>query len=249
VTQAWATIDAGMSESRRISRPRAVAFDVMETLFSMNSVAVALREAGLEEHRRAQLMPRLLRDGFALAASGAYRPFRDVADAALAAIAPELDAPARHQVFDAFGSLDAHPDAQPALERFTQAGVPVATLTNGSAVTTNSLLARAGLAELVGSVISVDDVQMWKPAPAPYRHAADVLGVAPGELALVAVHSWDVHGAHHAGLVTGWASRLEGTFPATFTPPDVSGADLVDVAGRLLALAIGTHPQEHDEGT
>jgi 2-haloacid dehalogenase len=225
-----------MSESRRVPRPRAVAFDVIETLFSLNSVAVALREVGVEEHRREQLMSRLLRDGFALAASGAYRPFRDVADGALAAIAAELDAPARQRVLDAFGSLDAHPDAQPALERFTEAGVPVATLTNGSAATTSSLLAGAGLAELVGHVISIDEVQIWKPAPAPYRHAAGVLGVAPGELALVAVHAWDIHGAHHAGLVTGWASRFEGTFPATFTPPDVSGADLVDVADGLLAL-------------
>lgn len=225
-----------MTESRRVIRPRAVAFDVVETLFSLEGVATALRALGLGVHGRERFFTRLLRDGFALAASGVYRPFRDVADGALAAIAPELDATARRHVLDTFGALDAHPDAQPALEHFAEAGVPVAALSNGSAATTTSLLDRAGLAELVGDVISIDEVQMWKPAPAPYRHAADVLGVAPGELALVAVHSWDVHGAHHAGLVTGWAWRLESTFPATFTAPDVSGADLVEVADGLLAL-------------
>jgi 2-haloacid dehalogenase len=36
--------------------------------------------------------------------------------------------------------------------------------------------------------------------------------------------------------MTGWASRLEGTFPAVFDPPDVTGGDLVEVADRLLAL-------------
>jgi len=29
---------------------------------------------------------------------------------------------------------------------------------------------------------------------------------------------------------------LEGAFPATFDPPDVSGVDLDDVVGQLLAL-------------
>jgi 2-haloacid dehalogenase len=225
-----------MSQSRRVLRPRAVAFDVVETLFSLKSVAVALREVGVEAHRREQLMTRLLRDGFALAASGTYRPFRDVADGALTAVAAGLDAWERRHVLDAFGSLDAQPDAYPALERLAEAGVAVAALSNGSAATTSALLERAGLAVLVGHVISIDEVQMWKPAPAPYRHAAGVVGVEPGQLALVAVHAWDIHGAHHAGLVTGWASRLEGTFPATFSPPDVSGADLVGVADGLLAL-------------
>jgi 2-haloacid dehalogenase len=184
-----------------------------------------------------RLFTHLLRDGFALAASGAYRPFRDVADCALAAEAPALTASQREAVLGAFSLLDAHPDARPALEHLHRAGVPVVALTNGASATTTALLERAGLDTLVARVISVDEVRAWKPAPAPYRHAADVLGVEPGRLAHVAVHAWDVHGAHRAGLVTGWASRREGVFPVTFDPPDVTGADLVEVADRLLALS------------
>jgi 2-haloacid dehalogenase len=217
------------------ARPRAVAFDVVETLFSLEPVGVALRAAGLGALGLDWFFTRLLRDGFALAATGSFRPFREVADAALASIAAGLDAAQRHQVLDAFGQLDAHPDALPALERAGRAGVPVAALTNGSAATTTSLLERSGLDRFITRVISIDEVRQWKPARAVYRHAAAVLGVEPGQLALIAVHSWDVHGAHHAGLVTGWASRLEGTFPATFTPPDVTGGDLVEVVDALLA--------------
>jgi 2-haloacid dehalogenase len=98
------------------------------------------------------------------------------------------------------------------------------------------LLARNGLDTLVTRVISVDEVRTWKPAPAPYLHAAGVLGVEPHRLALVAAHAWDVHGARRAGLLGGWVSRLEGSFPATFDPPDVTGADLVEVVEHLLAL-------------
>ena len=62
------------------------------------------------------------------------------------------------------------------------------------------------------------------------------MGVAPGELALVAAHAWDVNGASRAGLVTGWVSRLEKQFLSVMNPPDVTGGTLTGVGQRLLAL-------------
>lgn len=220
----------------KVCRPLVVAFDVVETLFSLGAVEVALADAGPGAPTVERFFDRLLRDGFALAASGSYRPFRDVADRALAATSSGLDAATRGRILGAFARLDPHPDARPALERVRAAGLAAAALTNGSATLTAGLLERAGFEELVERVVSIDEAQAWKPAPAPYRHAAEVLGVVPGRLALVAVHSWDVHGARRAGLVTGWASRLEGRFPAIFDRPDVIGSDLVEVVDGLLAL-------------
>jgi 2-haloacid dehalogenase len=216
------------------TRPRGISFDVIETLFSLEPVGIALSAVGLDQFGLDRFFTRVLRDGFVLAATGTYRPFRDVADAALSSLAPSLTPAERDQVLQAFGRLDAHPDARPALEHASRAGVPVAALTNGSAAVTTALLDRAGLRALVTRVISIDEVHQWKPAPAVYRHAAEAMGVEPARLAHVAVHAWDLHGAHHAGLITGWASRLEGTLPATFTPPDVTEADLVGVVDRLL---------------
>lgn len=51
----------------------------------------------------------------------------------------------------------------------------------------------------------------------------------------MAVHSWDIHGAHATGMVTGWCSRLEGTFPDIYNKPDLIGPDLVTVSSALLA--------------
>jgi 2-haloacid dehalogenase len=209
---------------------------VVETLVSLDAVGAALTDVGVEHEPVQRFFTRLLRDGFALAASGAHRPFPEVADGALAAIAPGIPAGDRTRVLGAFRRLEAHPDAHPALDRLAGAGLPVVALTNGTAETTSVLLERNGLDSLVGRVVSIDEVRAWKPAPAPYLHAANVLGVEPQRLALVAAHAWDVHGARRAGLIGGWVSRLEGSFPATFDPPDVTGADLVEVVDRLLAL-------------
>jgi 2-haloacid dehalogenase len=81
------------------------------------------------------------------------------------------------------------PDAAPALERLAAQHVPIAALTNGSAKITQHLLAASGLDRFVTTLVSIDEITTWKPAPAPYLHAAARLGVQPAELAMVAVHA------------------------------------------------------------
>jgi 2-haloacid dehalogenase len=63
-----------------------------------------------------------------------------------------------------------------------------------------------------------------------------VLGVEPHRLELIAAHAWDCRGARRAGLVTGWVNRLEREYSPIFAPPDVTGADLTEVARDLLDL-------------
>ena len=120
-----------------------------------------------------------------------------------------------------------------------EAELRVVTLTNGSAQVTDSLLRRAGLRAYVEQVLSVDDVRRWKPSPEIYRHAARSCHVPPDQVALVAAHSWDTHGARNAGLTTGWVSRLETHDPDIFDPADVTGDDLVSVVEGLTALPSG----------
>ena len=225
---------------RRVGRPAAVAFDVIETLFSLESMRPRLVEAGLPATALEWWFARTLRDGFALAATGAFQPFVRVAELALAEVARSAGAgtgPGRvREILAGLSSLEAHPDAEPALTRLADAGVPVLALTNGAPATTRTLLVNAGLDRLVGQVVSIEDAGHWKPRPEVYRHAADRAGVPPGALALVAVHAWDVHGAVRAGLVAGWAGWLEGTFPTVFDRPHVQAQTLVQVAEGLLAL-------------
>lgn len=208
-------------------------FDVVETLFSLAPVEEALAPLGVP---LPLFFSRVLRDGFALAAAGDHRGFAEVASSVLDQLAAGSDEPRRHAVLSAFSELPPHPDAAPALEALTDAGVPAVVLTNGSAETTTKLLVDAGLDAHVERVVSVDEVRAWKPAPAPYEHAARLLGRRTADLALVAVHSWDVHGARRAGLTTGWCSRLEGSAAAVFEPADARGTDLPKVVHALLRL-------------
>ncbi len=222
-----------MSDMRRVD---AVVFDVVETLFGLDAVARALTSLGQDASTLDVFFTRMLRDAFALGCAGTYRPFAEFADSSLAVAAPTLDDAQRGAVLTAFGELTAHSDVQPAFEQLRSEGVRIAALTNGSATNTARLLDRNDLASFVEVVISVDEIQVWKPKPAPYRHALTRLDLPAGRVAMVAVHAWDIHGAHAAGLVTGWASRLEGIYAAVFDPPDVRGAGLVEVVDALITL-------------
>src|ERR1700712_209820 len=116
----------------------------------------------------------------------------------------------------------------------TRASVRVA-LSNTATASAERLLHRSGLDQHVWRVLSVDQVQRSKPRPEVYRYAAGATGLAPDELALVATHAWDTHGAKAAGLVTGFVARGQ-TYPSVLLQPDVQGETLLDVAHALVNL-------------
>ncbi|MBA3618792.1 MAG: haloacid dehalogenase [Acidothermales bacterium] len=216
------------------TQPRVVVFDVIETLFSLEPTRAAMTEVGLPPDALEVWFARLLRDAFAITAAGGYAGFEVVAKGALTTVLGEGQDRGDHiaEILGSLSALPAHQDAEPALSACARAGVPVVALTNGTAEGTDHLLDRSGLAPLVSRVLSVHDVGMWKPHPSVYQAA--IGEVEPQEAALLAVHGWDIYGARHAGLMTGWCSRLDGILPPSLGPADVEGDDLVTVVERLL---------------
>jgi 2-haloacid dehalogenase len=218
-------------------RPAVVAFDVIETLMSLEPLRARLTEIGQPPGLLEAWYTRTLRDGMALSATGDYVPFRDVAEAALRALTHYTVSDEQvAAVMAGWDELPAFPDALPAVRRLAEAGLRVACLTNGSASLVSAFVDRAGLGDLVERVISVGEVYRWKPSGVVYLYAVSVMGVPADRMALVAAHDWDCHGAKRAGLTTGWVSRKSGGFGAPFAPPDVVGEDLAEVAAKLLTL-------------
>lgn len=224
-------------------RPVVIAFDVIETLFALEPLADRLTAVGLPPDSLRVFFAGMLRDAFALEASGAYRPFSAIASASLEVtmanygVSPEPTTITR--VLEGFAELPAHPDVRPAFERVRAGGVRIVTLTNGSAENTRHLLARAGVLGCVEQTLSVDEVGHWKPHREVYLHAARAVGCDPSRLGFVAAHAWDTHGAKQAGFVTGWVQRQDQRVLSVMLPPDVRGATLTEVVDKLLALSGG----------
>ncbi|MEB3371954.1 haloacid dehalogenase type II [Saccharopolyspora mangrovi] len=218
---------------------KAVAFDVVETLMSLAEVPGRLAERGYPAGLFDAWFNRAVRDGMALAAAGGYRDFDEICAAALRDITgEEVEKATIDHVLGGWDRFPAHDDVLPALEDLRAAGVRVIGLTTGSARTISGFFAHNGLSEHVETVLSCADVGVWKPAPGAYRYATTWLDLPPHQVALVAAHAWDCHGAKRAGLRTGWVSRLEGRYNPTFDPADVAADDLPAVVRGLLGSPV-----------
>jgi len=221
------------------ARPKAVAFDIIGTVFPLEPLrpsvmALGLPAAGLEGWFAAGC-----RDAFAMAAAGDFKPFTTVLEAALDQVLAEqgLDPPEhdRKALVKGLETLDARSDAGAAFQTLVNAGIPLLALSNGAKSSTKSLLERAGIANLVQTVVSVDEVKLSKPRAEVYEHAAREASVATGELALVAVHPWDINGAAAAGLVTAYL-EAERPYSQAMRPPDLTGRSLSELAERIADL-------------
>ena len=215
-------------------RLRAVVFDAVETLFSLDAVAAALETRGYPETLEL-FFTRLLRDGAALSLANSPRSFAAVADGALQVVAPRLDAKGRAGVVAAFATLGVHDDVEAAFQVARSAGLRVAVLTNGGATSVTHLLDAHDLAHYVEVVVGVEDAASWKPGPTPYQLVLERLDLEPAAVAMVAAHAWDTHCAASLGMRTGWVSRLEGVYATTFTAPEIRAATLDAVVSGLLA--------------
>jgi len=215
-----------------------VLFDVNETLSDTSALAGRFEEVGAPGHLAATWFAQVLRDGFALAATGDNAPFAAVADTLLDQTLDgvPLDRPAaeaKEHLLQGFATIPLHPDVAPGLEALAASGRRLVALTNGGRSTCATLLAAAGVDGHFEHLLSVEDAPTWKPGAGAYRWAAERCGVEPAGLMLVAVHPWDVHGAHRAGLATGWVNRTGRAYPTHFVAPDLEVSSLVDLAERL----------------
>jgi 2-haloacid dehalogenase len=135
--------------------------------------------------------------------------------------------------------LPAHPEVAEALRRLRDAGLRLAALTNSTEQVARAQLEHAGLIDAFELVLSADTVGRLKPAPEPYLMAAERLGVAVGELRLVAAHAWDIAGAARAGCAAAFVARPGKVLDPLVERPEIVGADLTEVADAILAIDHG----------
>ena len=137
----------------------------------------------------------------------------------------------------AMAALDAYPEVPAALDRLREAGWATMALTNSAQAMVEAQVANAGLTERFDHVVSVEQVEAYKPAAAPYRRAAEVAGASIEQMCMVACHDWDLAGARAVGMRTAFVRRPGMAWAAVYAEPDVSAADFSDLVDQLLAAA------------
>ncbi len=221
------------AEATTPSPPAVVIFDVNETLSDMSPMATRFEDVNLPGHLAATWFAGLLRDGFALTITGSNPAFSELAQESLRGllqgVAADVDAATGH-VMSGFAQLPLHPDVADGIRALQSSGLRLVTLSNGATAVAEGLLERNGLRDAFDSLLSVQDAPAWKPAASAYRYALEGCEVAAADAMLVAVHPWDIHGAHEAGLRTAWVNRTGNPYPSTMHRPDLEADSLTELA-------------------
>jgi len=119
------------------------------------------------------------------------------------------------------------PDARAGLAKLKRRHV-IATLSNGNVALLTHMAKNAQLPW--DCILSAEVVRHYKPDPETYLGAAELLGVKPGELMMVAAHKDDLHAARACGLKTAFVPRPREYGPQAST--DVSREPAFDVHAR-----------------
>jgi 2-haloacid dehalogenase len=209
-----------------------LAFDVYGTLIDPFGISQGLQEmAGDKTPALAQLWrDKQIEYLFRRALGRGYQPFSvctgQALDYAAKQLQVELSGDDRQKLLEKYRQLPAYSEVAAALRQLKNAGCRNYAFSNGEPDDLARLLAHAGLDEALDGIISVHDVQSFKPDPAVYAHFLKETGSTREETWLVSGNPFDVIGAHLAGWHTAWVKRNPA---AQFDPwgiaPDVIVAD------------------------
>lgn len=209
-----------------------VFFDVVETVFSLSPLEEKLTEFDLPPGTDRLFFAQLLRDAFALSASGVFHTFPEIAKGTLKVLLHSrghaADEETLKDILSVFPQLPAHGDVKPALEKLRSSACQAVLLTNGSKANTEKLVRDNGIEHLVDDMVSVEDFRVWKPQAALYRQAVRKYSCAPENALLVAAHAWDIHGAIRAGFHGIWIQRQESLYHPLMDRPEHQVTNLID---------------------
>jgi len=232
---------------------KALVFDVFGTVVDWREAVARDLRAFFDRHRAGAIDPRAAADAWRERYQPAMeqcrsgqRPFtrldvlhRENLEAVLrehgldpAAISVgELD-----ELNRAWHRLDPWPDVVEGLQRL-KAHYIVAPLSNGNVSLLLNMAKRAGLPWDV--ILGAEVANAYKPQPEAYLRTADILGLRPAQLCLVAAHNSDLAAARTCGLRTAFVLRPREHGPGQVSdlqptqPWDIVAADFLDLAAQL----------------
>ena len=225
------------AQPARAADIEAFAFDAYGTLFDVFSVTALCEELfpGSGDALSQRWRAKQLQYSFLRSLMGRHRDFWVVTGDALVyaarSLGLDLTAARRERLMDAYLSLAAFPDVRPGLEALRDRGVRLAILSNGEPRMLEAAARSAGIDTLLDTIISVEEVKIFKVSPRVYNLGVERLGVDRTALGFVSSNAWDVAGAASAGLITFWIQR------AAAEPPDELGFAAHRVVAEITDLA------------
>ncbi|MEH3107221.1 MAG: HAD family phosphatase [Sphingomonas fennica] len=129
------------------------------------------------------------------------------------------------------------PGAAALLAWLAAEGMPMAVATSTGTTRARDKLGRAGIVDRFAVIVGADDVPRHKPDPAPYLHAAALLGVSPARCWALEDSPTGIRAAAAAGMATFMVPDLIAPTPETGRLCVATLASLADLRPILTAAA------------
>jgi 2-haloacid dehalogenase len=218
----------------KIGGIRACVFDAYGTLFDVNSAARNCQESlGTKWQPLAELWrSKQLQYTWLRSLAGHHADFWQVTGDALDFALETLqinEGSLRKRLMDFYLAPCLYSEVAATLKRLNVKGMTVAILSNGSPSMLHAAVANAGIAELIGSLMSVEEVKVYKPDPAVYEMVGERLNVARNEVCFVSSNGWDAYSAKAFGFRVVWCNRLGWKAERIPSAPDVVVPTLEDL--------------------
>ncbi|WP_051224076.1 haloacid dehalogenase type II [Flavobacterium tegetincola] len=214
-------------------------FDVNETLLDMTPLKKAINLLLNQEQGFRIWFGMLLHYSTVSNEIEQYHDFTTIAATTLQMAATSLDVNVSEaqikETLAIITSLQTYPDVAKGLHLLKENGFRLITLTNSPDGALQKQLENSNLTHYFEQALSIDTVRKYKPAKETYHWAAKKLAVAPEEMMLIAAHGWDIAGASHAGLATGFIAREGQSLYNLARNPDYVAKDILEMAHLLVA--------------
>lgn len=222
----------------------AIVFDLYGTLYDVQAVARACedafptRGAALAQlWRQKQLEYTWLRSQM-----GRYVPFEKITHDALVFACGQfglaLDPATARSLCEAWLHLPPFAEMPGCVRRLKDAGFVLAVLSNGSHHTLDQVIGNSGMKWGFDHVLSVQDVQLFKPHPQVYQLAEQRIGQGREQLLFVSSNAWDASGAALFGFPVCWINRQQQVFDQLGATPTVEVASLDAMVDWVLVQSL-----------
>ena len=180
---------------------RACVFDAYGTLFDVNAAArVVAGQPGKEafslvwQQVSTDWRLKVLQYTWLRTISGHYVDFwritEDALDWALEA-SDQVDPDLRSELLGLFWSLSAYPEVKRMLEALKSMDVSTAILSNGTKRMLAAAVDSADIGDCLDAVLSVEDLQVYKPTRSVYDMVGEEFGLVPSEVMFVSSNGWE----------------------------------------------------------
>lgn len=136
----------------------------------------------------------------------------------------------KQELLNLYKVLPAFGDVSDSLASLEKAGFHLYALSNGTAEAVETLLKEADIDGFFMGVVSVNEVNSFKPDPDVYRHFLKKTGSDTGDAWLISSNPFDVIGAISTGMKAAWVCRSK---DAVFDPWGIEPNLIVSNLGDL----------------